>query len=627
MARTGPHRRLAGDDGMSLLEVVIAAVILGILSTAVLGVIMQTQNANVDSRSRTAAASLAAREIDFVREEFARTTTAPIELAAAGVVSNPHPLPGQVAGQPLVVDSQRYTVTRSAAWNVTGPGRSACEGGSLVDHPTLGVTVSVSWVGMGSTKPVVSHIQLAPPKGTGVATTASFVAVRVVDSKGRVSPGRAVRVTGGAETRSGLTDDVGCAVVAVNPSTTGSNYTVRLTDTGYVDVNGSANPEKTTGSLLPGRLSSTVPFAYDRAATLTVRVVSPDGSLFPDGDLLNRAITVVATESTGASASRSIPVSSAVTTLSGLWPTLYGAYFGSAPPSDGYPTVTLAPGASGELDVVLELARAVVTGLPPGASTLRAVPSGIACTDPSARDVDPDGVEVMPGPWAFYASGPGFDCAAGPAQSLIAGDNGAVPFAPTTLRADAVPPVGVLWAVSASRATGLATCPTPAQAATAVNVDAARAGDLLMPSGDWFVYRTDGAAAGACLGVPAGNYPKALTYGEANVIAWSEALPKVTLRVTNAANLGTSSGYQIILTRTPVVGNCTTTTPAGAVPLPTVNSSTAQGPVDQGRWYVYRHQFRGGGTGNRCAAAAGNPYVLGAGPSYTLRFNAAGVTP
>ncbi len=126
---------------MSLVEVVVAMVVLAIMASAVLGIILKAQAAGVNNRARISAANLAAREIDILRDEFGRTSDAPATIAASGVVVNPHPLAGGTAGAPLTVDGTQYTVTRSVAWAITGSGDSACEGGSLVDYPTLAVTV------------------------------------------------------------------------------------------------------------------------------------------------------------------------------------------------------------------------------------------------------------------------------------------------------------------------------------------------------------------------------------------------------------------------------------------------------------------------------------------------------
>ena len=195
-----PRGARGADQGFSLIELVVAMVLLGTMAVAVIGVIMNSQTQGVTNRSRIAAANLAAREIDLVREEFARTDAGPLSLAAAGYVLNPHPLAGGTAGQPLVVDGRKYTVVRTAQWNIGGTGASACEGGALVAYPTLGVTVSVTWPNMGSVKPVVSNASLAPDKDTGIPTTDSFIAAKVLDKDANPLVGVPVSATAGSTT-------------------------------------------------------------------------------------------------------------------------------------------------------------------------------------------------------------------------------------------------------------------------------------------------------------------------------------------------------------------------------------------------------------------------------------------
>lgn len=627
MVQRQTTRSAHADDGMSLVEVLIAAVVLALLSTAVLGVVVRAQAANADTRSRTAAASLAQREIEYLREEFTRSAAAPLTIANAGVVTNPHPLPGGTAGQPLLLDNVPYTVTRAVQWNVTGAGASACEGGSLVSHPTLGVTVTVTWPDMGSTLPVVSHIQLAPPKGTGTSTTQAFVAVKVVDSRGAAHPGRAVRVTSasGAST-SALTDAAGCAVATATPPAAGTTYTATMIDSGYVDIAGVANPTKVTGVLRPGQLNASLSFAYDRAATLRLRIVDSGGTPLPDAQAAGAELTLVATESSGASASSSRTAAGTLTTITGLWPSRYGAYYGATPPGGGYGSVQLAPGAVGDLDVILELAAGEVIDLPPGADRVIAVRGAGACTDPSARTVDPAGFTLIPGTWSFYAAGLSFDCSPGPASvALVSGPNGAVPFQPSTLRAIGVPPGGVLWAVSTSRATGLTTCPDPATAATAQNVDGARTGGVAMAAGDWFVYRTAGTADGECLSVPRGAYPQNVAYGAVTPLVWVDQLPPARLTVSAVP---TGDQWRVILSRTPVPTGCTAALPSGATQLGTANSTSVTGTVEQGTWFVYRQRTNLTSNTNRCRPMAGTGQVtmLGGPTVWSADFSTGAVT-
>ena len=607
--------RVQGHDaGMSLVEVVVAIVVLGILAASVLGVILKAQATEVNSRSRIAAASLAAREVDILRDQFGRTDGAPTVIGAQGPQVNQNPLSGGTAGQPLVIDGTAYTVTRTVAWNITGNGASACEGGGLVQYPTLAVSVAVTWPDMGTTQPVVARAQLAPKKGNGVPSTASFVAVKVVDSKGDPNPGRSVQVTATSESRSGVTDASGCAVIQVSPATSGTDYTAELNDSGYVDVSNAQNPSKVVGTMTPGQLNSSVIFAYDLAANVTIRLVDSSGVLVPAATAAASTVTLAAVGATGDTVTSAPAISGAVTTLTGLWPSTYGAYFGSTAPSGGYTTVAVAPGGTASLDVVFVLANGSISGMPAGTSTVIAVPGTAACTDPGATVVDPAGFTLVPGAWSFYATGPTFTCSPGPAgESFDPGPNDEVLWAASMLQVTGAPAGGTLWAVSTSTVAGtLVTCPGAAYAAVAVNVDAARTSSVTLPAGDWYVFRTDGAATGLCLGTPTGQYPKKVTYGGTTTISWLEVPLTSVLSVS-----GLDKKYKIVLsTATGVTCNSTTVFSAGTVATSTSSTSsnnaslsvTVDRPLTGTQnWYVYLWKTSGSKT---CAETAGR-FVVG----------------
>ncbi|RHA40533.1 type IV pilus modification PilV family protein [Cellulomonas rhizosphaerae] len=341
------------DDGFSMVELVVAMLVLGTLSMVVVGLVLQTQSMSESNRSRVAAANLAAREIDIVREEFTRDADAPAEVADEGTVTNPHQLTGQVQGKPLGVDGTAYTVRRSSSWNLVGSGSSPCEGGSLVNYPTLRVAVQVSWKGMGTVAPVTTTALLAPKKDDKVVGTHGYVAVRVTNAAGAANPGRSVIVYSSTESRTGVTDSSGCAVVQVNPAAAGTLYSAKLSNLGYVDISGVSEPVKSVGLVERGKLNNNTTFAYDVATKLRIRFVNGTGHLVPDGAVVGQPYTLVASEYAGASGAKLLVADAATVVLEGLWPTQYGAYFGTVPPAGGYATVS--PGGPGipTIDVVV----------------------------------------------------------------------------------------------------------------------------------------------------------------------------------------------------------------------------------------------------------------------------------
>jgi hypothetical protein len=541
----------------------------------------------VDNRNRVAASNLAAREIDMVRGEFYRSSEAPLELANAGTTTNRRPLEGGTVGQPLVVDGTPYTVRTSTQWNVTGAGASACDGGSLVTYPTLGVTVAVSWPNMGTIQPVVTSATMAPEKGDGVVTsTASFVAVRVTDAGGRPNPGRGVTVTGGGSTVSGTTDTQGCAVVQVQPAQSGTAYSARISDSGYVDISGTSNPSRSAGTITRGKLVNNVRFQVDRAGTANIRLVTDGGALLDDETARTTTITLVASEGAGNSTQRSMQASGPITQITGLWPTAYGAYVGTTVPSGGYTTANLSGGGTVDLNAVVAAARARLTAPPAGTTEVRAVASGRTCEDPTGRLVDPAAVSLLPGAWSFYATGATFTCAPGPGQvSLLAGDNGELVWEESTLQVTSAPE-GALWAVNRARLGGAAptSCPGPQAAAIAQNVDGARTGPVALAAGDWFIFATDGAAGGECRGVPSGQYSKVLAYGTATVLAWATPPAAVT-----ANQLTAGETYQAVAWTGGKDMSCTNGAPSGVTTFAkaTARATSATSALSPGTWQVF----------------------------------------
>ncbi|MBX9245857.1 prepilin-type N-terminal cleavage/methylation domain-containing protein [Actinotalea ferrariae] len=645
-SRARQRLRRGDDAGVTLIEVVIAAVLLGILASAVLGIVVQAQSAQVGNRARVAAANLAAREIDMVREEFVSSSTAPLALAAAGVVTNPHKLPGGTTGQPLVVDGKPYTVVRSAAWNITGTGQSACEGGSLVAHPTLTITVTVTWPNMGTIKPVTSSTVLAPQKGTGIPTTAGFVAVTVKDSTGAPNPGRAVRVANGSDIRSGLTDASGCAVIQVAPAAAGTEYTVSLSDSDHVDIANNSNPSKVTGLVKPGVLNNGAKFTYDRSGTVRVTITGPGGAPISPADLDGGQITLLASESSGTTGAvtRDLDSSSSlVQEFPGLWPTNYGAFVGSTAPAAGYLTQKLTPGGTIDLTVEFELATTSVTNLPAGTAAVwvSKTGTGAACGQPGARRLDnPAAVTLAPAEWDFYAEGgPLFGCSPGPsAVTLDQGANGPVVWGTSSLSLSNLPATGVVWAVEASKVPTAPTggaCPSGVAAPSVQNInDVVRAGGAVpLAAGTYYVYVTDGPSTGACLSTPGVRYPFSVPYGSAPAtLAWPAATPQ-PVTVTGVPSLGCHAWGCFVARYWPTVIASTDSNVScnqssvnrpyisfGASPSSSSgDNGTYSGSLSGGTWYVFRWDTRSSGGGNKCTSAG--TVIVGSRP-VTLPFGA-----
>lgn len=631
-ARTADDRR---DEGFSLIELVVAMVVLGTMAVAVIGVIMNSQTQGVTNRSRIAAANLAAREIDLVREEFARTDTGPLNLAAAGYVVNPHPLAGGTAGQPLVVDGRKYTVVRTAQWNISGTGSSACEGGALVAYPTLGVTVSVTWPNMGAVKPVVSTAALAPDKDTGIPTTDSFIASKVLGKDAEPLTGVPVTATGGSTTV-GYTDASGCAVIRVSPPVAGQSYSIAVADSSYVDISGAPNPSKNSGVLLQGQIYAGASFTVSKSGSITLTIVRSDGQPLTDAQVSGQTVTLVASEYSGSTGAVPIVVSGVTTTIPNRWPTGYGAYFGTAPPAGGYEVLELEPDGSITLEVELEMASTTVTSFPSGTTNVVAVPAGTAttCTTGTSAAVSGSGAAftLMPGNYDFYAVGSTFACSPGPSGvALGSGENDDVVWATTTIRIQGLG-AGTVWIVDRQKSgiASLTTCPTGV-GAIAMNIDGARTAPVAIPAGSWYVWQTNGAWNGTCTSYPDLISSFSAPYGTAVSKTWAVTPPPTLYTAITMTNI-TSQRFLVLSTAT-LSGACTASNvPTSGTKYTSASRTTSNGqtltipggvprPTSGTRTY-YAYLWNNNGSNGSIGCTANGTYVVG--PSTVTLTRASG---
>ncbi len=360
-------RRVPEDGGFTLIEVMLACTVLMVLAGAVGLTLTDSLRVSKSARQRVAASNLAAREVEITRNQFFSSDADVALIANSGTVTDPHPLTGT---GPSVVDGTSFSVRRQVEWLPTGNGTSACDGGSLVNHPSLRVNVQVTWPRMATVKPVRATSLLTPPKGTLDNLSTAFLAMKVQNAAGLPTVGVPMSASGPGGSFSGVTDSSGCAVFQVG---TAGSYNVVLNQPGWVDQTGVQNSAKpvvvSAGSL--ARSSMT----YDQAAsmdiTLTAQAGYPIAGPLPAVNYTKPNVPVASSRQTFAS-------SSTTTRVTGLWPTTngYAAWAGGCPDSDpaGPPTggnrgapVVMAPGALGSVTASLapvSLTVATSTGTP-----------------------------------------------------------------------------------------------------------------------------------------------------------------------------------------------------------------------------------------------------------------------
>jgi type II secretory pathway pseudopilin PulG len=369
---------------MTLIELMWAMVIFAFVATATVGALEMSMKTVRSDRSRVAASDLAARELEISRNTFTGSASGPSLITDA---TNPDPLSGGTAGQPLVIDNVPYTVTRNTEWIVAGTGKSPCDGGATVAYPSMSVTVTVSWSSMGNTQPVSSNTILTPPKNYVQSNTFGYAAIKVLDSNGAAVKGTTVTLTGPGGTLTDTTADDGCAVF--QSSTVGS-YVASINQAGYVDYYGNQNATKTVSIAVGGLSQATI--NYDKAATLTVTQTTQGGYSLPTSlPWLTFANTGL--QPTG---TRNVQATSASTTVSSLWAFSdgYTMWAGQCQQNDPAasggtrnPATIGAAGSSGSVNVTLTGATFTVkngAGLPLTNATVTATPlvtTGCASTE------------------------------------------------------------------------------------------------------------------------------------------------------------------------------------------------------------------------------------------------------
>lgn len=239
------------DAGVSLIEVLVALLVFGILSTGIVAGMITIIKMTDDNRARVAATGLAAQDV-----------------ALARAVGDPFTLAGTVGTKTITstaaVGSRTYTVVRTVNL-VSSSGADATCSSSDVFYAR--VNVRVTWPGqLTGTQPVQDDTIVASQGRINDSATGS-ITISVIGADG--SPEQDVRVTmtptsGGSAltTQPANTDANGCTrSIGLTPGT----YSVTLTKTGYKDVQQAATPTKTV--IITAGANQAVSFQYDATAT------------------------------------------------------------------------------------------------------------------------------------------------------------------------------------------------------------------------------------------------------------------------------------------------------------------------------------------------------------------------
>jgi type II secretory pathway pseudopilin PulG len=289
-------RRASNNDesGMTLLELVVAFLIFGILMLGIAHTMGTGLALTRTNRHRSVAANLAAQEMDTVRS----ADFADIVVPATTTVD---------------VDGIDYTVDRTVTWVTAGSTSSPCD--SVTGTPeVLRVHVEVSWPDMNGIPPVESDTTITPPTGSYSPISGHF-AVEVQGLGGRPMESVPVVLTG-PQNQTLTTNEDGCAFFAFLPAGT---YTVTLNGIGYVDD--ASNPHPFSTKPVTVGTTTTKSFFYEQLTHLLVSMQSPAASAIP-----NELPVTVWNANIFPSKQKTIAGSGATRTVDGLFPYEDGYY-------------------------------------------------------------------------------------------------------------------------------------------------------------------------------------------------------------------------------------------------------------------------------------------------------------
>jgi prepilin-type N-terminal cleavage/methylation domain-containing protein len=249
-SRTSFRSGAASDDGVSLIEVLVAMMIFAMLVVGIGYSLTMVLQMTRDNQARETATSLASAELDAVR-----------------AIGDPFLVLDDVRSQ--TVGSNTYKVTRKTSWVTPGGSVDTCgTGGGPLQYKS--VSVDITWAGMLSEDNKVRTDTALVPTTRINDPTKGTILVSVLDSQGLGNPG----ITFTATSSSGAvattpTNANGCSFVLKVPP---GEYTVKLTNGAHKDVAQQAAPfiKQTVDAGSSARFA----FQFDDQGTYKLRYAS-----------------------------------------------------------------------------------------------------------------------------------------------------------------------------------------------------------------------------------------------------------------------------------------------------------------------------------------------------------------
>jgi Tfp pilus assembly protein PilV len=226
MVGSRARRRLASQEGFALMEVIVSAAVLVVVVLGVLAGLDAATSTAGANKARTVAATLAEKDQERLRgmrvPDIDKMNLQPYDVKVANVT---------------------YHVESKAVWVNDASGQE------------IGCTLN---------KSQASYMRIS---STVTSPITGSLSVLVKGATDQGIPGVTVTAVGPKAANPELTNDLGCAVFG---DLTAGTYKVTLDKPGYVDKEG--DPHPSNDATVTAGTTSTMEFAYDAAATITLNV-------------------------------------------------------------------------------------------------------------------------------------------------------------------------------------------------------------------------------------------------------------------------------------------------------------------------------------------------------------------
>jgi hypothetical protein len=280
--------RARAEEGFTVIEVVVAAMLVALVSIGVLAGLDFTTRASGNARSRSLAFTLAQREQTCLRSRPASSLVGTISTCSGSVPAG-------------------YAVSSSGRAIGDANGGQGCTAGG---NGFVQVSTEVTYPNEGARLPIRLHTLVARPFTDTGSPTGSAVLI-LDDSLGHPLPNIATTLSGPSP-RTPTTDVNGCAF---ETTLTPGSYTFTVTKTNYVGPDGGSL--SVPASVAAQQLAS-VTGSFDRAGTVPIHVFTRRAGAGSDIDSKPASVTLGQTGLSGGS--KVVAAGTATPALNSLFP-------------------------------------------------------------------------------------------------------------------------------------------------------------------------------------------------------------------------------------------------------------------------------------------------------------------